>query len=330
MATRSLGPATRDAYGEALLELGAAHADVVVLDADLSKSTRTAAFGEAYPDRFINCGIAEANAVSIAVGLAAGGMVPFVSSFAVFLMTKSLDQLRMGVAYSQHNVKIVTTHSGISVGEDGPSQQSIEDLALALSLPGVAVLAPCDARSAKALVLQAYEHRGPVYMRTGRARAPRIYVDEEDFVVGGWNWVGDGRDVAILANGMMVAEALEARSLLAELGISAAVIDAYSLRPFDRVMLDRAIGLGAIVTAEEHLLDGGLASVVCRAVCHSTPVPVESVGLNTYAESGTPEALFDRYQLSARAIVSSARTAIARKPACRLVSVVGNGAYFPS
>ena len=209
MSTLTLGPATRDAYGEALLELGAAHQDVVVVDADLSKSTRTARFGETYPDRFINVGIAEANAVSIAVGLAAGGLVPYVSSFAVFLMSKAFDQLRMGVAYSEHNVKIVTSHAGISVGEDGPSQQSVEDLGLALALPGVAVLAPSDAASAKALIKLAYEHHGPVYIRTGRAPAPIIYPDQGDFTIGGWHWLEDGCDVAIIANGMLVGEATD-------------------------------------------------------------------------------------------------------------------------
>lgn len=326
MSGLKLGAATRDAYGETLLDLGRAHPDIVVVDADLSKSTKTCRFGEAFPERFFNVGIAEANAVSIACGLAAGGLVPFVSSFAVFLMTKGLDQLRMGVAYSQHNVKIVTSHGGISVGEDGPSQQSIEDLALALSLPQIAVLVPADAWATQALVRQAYHHPGAVYIRTGRPKAPLIHQAETRFKIGGWHWVADGSDVAIVACGLLVAEALAAREKLALEGIRAAVVDAYSLRPYDAEVLDRAIGLGALVTAEEHLLDGGLAGLVCRAVCQRRPVPVETVGINnTYAESGKQEELFERYGLSAGAIVAAARRAVARKPAPLKIPVGRNG-----
>ncbi|HEX4604563.1 MAG TPA: transketolase C-terminal domain-containing protein [Candidatus Angelobacter sp.] len=310
-----MGVATREAYGQALVELGKANPNVVVLDADLAKSTFSAKFQEVYPDRFFTVGIAEADMVSIAAGLALAGKLPFASSFAVFLCDKGMDQLRVGAAYPHANAKYVGSHGGISIGEDGPSQQSVEDYALMCALPGFIVLSPSDEFCARALVHRMAEHEGPAYMRTGRPKTAIIYGPEETFEIGKAKQHGDGRDVAIIACGLEVSYSLEAQAQLAGEGINARVIDMHTIKPIDEATIAKvAEECGAIVCAEEHLLDGGMGSQVARAVGKSRPVPMEFVGIeNTYAESATPEQLMEKYGLTAPFIVKAVKAVLKRK-----------------
>lgn len=315
MRERKLGAATRDAYGKALVELGKANPNIVVLDGDLSKSTKTELFGKAFPDRFFNVGIAEANLVGIASGLAASGKIPFVSSFACFVMCKGYDQLRMSVAFSELNVKIVASHGGISVGEDGASQQSIEDLALATSLPHFVVMVPADEVATSALIPQVANHTGPVYVRTCRPKAPIIYGNGATFKIGKGNQLREGKDAAIFAAGLLVFEALLASDQLTEQGIQVSVIDLHTIKPIDRDLIVReAKRTGAIVTCEEHQIYGGLGSAVSEVVAQEFPVPMEFIAIrDTYAESGTGEELLDRYGLTAPHIVKAAGRVVTRK-----------------
>lgn len=315
MFEKKLGAATRDAYGRALVELGKEMPDVVVLDADLSKSTRTELFGKAFPDRFIDIGIQEANLVGIASGLASCGKIPFISSFACFLMCKGYEQLRMGVAFSELNVKVVTSHGGISVGEDGASQQSVEDFALACMLPGFVVMVPADEFATTALVKQAAIHKGPVYIRTGRPKVPLVYDAKASFQIGRGCLLREGKDVTIVATGLLVAEALGAAESLKEKGVEAAVVDIHTLKPLDsELLLGQARKTGCFVVAEEHLIWGGLGSAVSQLVSQNFPLPVEFVGLrDTYAESGSPNELFEKYGLTSRHIADAAGKAISRK-----------------
>jgi transketolase len=310
-----MGIATREAYGQALVELGKANPNVVVLDADLAKSTFSVKFQKEFPERFFTVGIAEANMVSIASGLALAGKLPFASSFAVFLCDKGYDQLRMCVAYPRVNAKYVGSHGGISIGEDGPSQQAVEDYALMCALAGFVVLSPSDEFCARALVHRMAEHDGPVYMRTGRPKAPIIYGPSDKFEIGKAKQHGAGRDVAIIACGMEVGYALQAQAQLADEGINARVLDMHTIKPVDEAAVARAAEeCGAIVTAEEHLLDGGLGSQVARAVGKSRPVPMEFVGIdNTYAESATPDQLMEKYGLTAPYIVKAVKAVLKRK-----------------
>ncbi|MBI4353201.1 MAG: transketolase family protein [Candidatus Omnitrophica bacterium] len=310
-----MGAATRDAYGKALVELGKENPDIVVLDADLSKSTRTDVFGKAFPDRFIDIGIQEANLVGIAAGLASCGKIPFISSFACFLMCKGYEQLRVGVAFSHQNVKVVTSHGGISVGEDGASQQAVEDFALACTLAGFTVIVPADEFAAKALIRQAAFYKGPVYVRTGRSKAPLVHDGQTSFEIGKGIRLRQGKDVTLIAAGLMVFEALEAAEMLKEKKIEAAVVDMHTLKPLDqKLLLEEARRTGAFVTAEEHLIWGGLGSAVSQCVSQDFPVPIEFVGLNdTYAESGSPEELFEKYGLTSKHIAQAAERAVSRK-----------------
>ncbi|MBI2683073.1 MAG: transketolase family protein [Acidobacteriales bacterium] len=310
-----MGMATREAYGQALAELGRSNPNVVALDADLMKSTFAAKFAKEFPDRFWSTGIAEANMVSIACGLAMCGKIPFASSFAVFIMDKGYDQLRVGAAYPKVNAKFVGSHSGISIGEDGPSQMSVEDLALACGLAGFVVLAPSDEFCTRALVHRMAEHIGPCYMRTGRPKTAILYGPEDTFEIGKAKVHGDGRDLAIIACGNEVAYALQAQAELEEEGIHARVLDMHTIKPIDEAAIAAAAKeCGAIVTAEEHLLDGGLGSQVARAVTRSTPVPMEFVGIqNTYAESATPDQLMEKYGLTTPYIVKAAKAVLKRK-----------------
>ena len=312
-----LGPATRDAYGDALCELGGEDPRIVALDADLSKSTKSGKFGKKYPDRDWNIGVQEMNMVGMACGLASTGRIPFISSFAVFIMTKGFDQLRMNAAYARANLKVVGSHGGVSIGEDGPSQMGIEDVALACLLPGFTVSVPADAVSAKAITRLAADHDGPVYIRTGRPKAPIIYRDGERFTFGKAKVHGAGGDVCIVANGLLVAEALKAADLLREEGLEATVLDMHTVKPLDEETLLRAAQeCGAVVAAEEHLVHGALGSAVAQCLARRHPVPVEFVGLeDTYAESATPQQLLDRYRLTHRFIADAARRAAARKTA---------------
>jgi transketolase len=310
-----MGAATREAYGQALLELGRQNPDIVALDADLAKSTFSATFGSQFPDRFYTVGIAEANMVGIAGGLALSGKIPFASSFAVFLTNKGYDQLRMSIAYPHVNAKFVGSHGGISIGEDGPSQQCVEDYALMCALPGFVVLVPADEHAARALVRRMAEHVGPCYMRTGRPKAPILYSAEDNFEIGKAKVHGEGHDVAIIACGLEVGYALQAQVQLEEQGVAARVIDMHTLKPLDEAAIAQAASqCGAIVTAEEHVLDGGLGARVAAAVAHSHPVPMEFVGIqNTYAESGAPDQLMEKYGLTAPHIVAAVQRVLKRK-----------------
>ena len=311
------GAATREAYGAALAELGKKNPNIVVLDADLAKSTFSAKFQEQFPDRFFTCGIAEANMIGIAGGLALSGKVPFASSFAVFLCDKGYDQLRMSIAYPHVNAKFCGSHGGISIGEDGPSQQSVEDLALMCALPGFTVLVPSDEFCARALVHRMAEHVGPCYMRTGRPKAPLIYGAGDKFEIGRAKVHGSGPNeaAAIIACGMEVAYALQAQAQLEEENIVTRVIDMHTLKPLDDAAVAQAAReCGAIVTAEEHVLEGGLGAQVARAVAASHPVPMEFVGIrNTYAESGTPDQLMEKYGLTPPHIANAVRAVLRRK-----------------
>jgi len=312
---KRLGLATRDAYGQALLELGRRNPNIVVLDADLATSTRTGLFAKEFPDRFFNVGIAEANMVGMAGGLAASGMLPFISSFACFVTCKGYDQLRMAIAYPHLNVKIVASHGGISVGEDGASQQSIEDIALMSSLPGFVVMVPADEHATRALVKAAVAHDGPVYIRTGRPRAPIVHTPETPFEIGKGVVLRQGRDLTIAANGFLVCGALAAAEALATRGVEAAVVDLHTVKPIDAPLLaDQAAKTGAFVVAEEHQLWGGLGSTVARALAQVKPVPIEYVAIqDTYAESGKPEDLMEKYGLTAQHIVHAAERVLKRK-----------------
>jgi transketolase len=288
---------------------------VVVLDADLSKSTFTAEFGHEFPDRFFECGIAEANMVAIGAGLAAAGKIPFASSFSVFLLNKGFEQLRVTAAYPNVNLKIVGTHSGISIGEDGPSQMSIEDLSLACSLPGFTVISPADEVSMMALVKRAAETYGPMFIRAGRLKAPVIYGPDQEFAIGKSIQLIDGADVTLIATGLMVAECIRAAETLETEGLFARVIDMHTIKPLDRNAITRAAEqTGALVVAEEHLLDSGLGVRVAQVVSETHPAVMEFVGINnTYAESATPDQLLDKYGLRAVNVAAAARTVIARK-----------------
>lgn len=310
-----LGMATREAFGKALVEMGASNPDVVVLDADLSKSTYTAEFGKKYPDRFFECGIAEANMVAIGAGLASSGKIPFVSSFSVFVLNKGFEQLRVTAAFPQVNLKAVGTHSGISIGEDGPSQMSIEDISLACSLAGFTVMCPADEVAMMKLVKAAAAFHGPLFIRAGRAKAPVIYAPDQEFTIGKAIQLIDGKDVTLIATGLLVAESIRAAEALDAEGISARVIDIHTIKPLDHQMIARAAQeTGAIVVAEEHLVDSGLGVRVAQAVAASHPAPIEFIGIdNTYAESGPPDALLDKYGLRAANVAEAARRALKRK-----------------
>lgn len=311
------GKATRDAYGEALRDLGRDHPEIVVLDADLAKSTKSATFGEAFPERFFNVGIQEANLVGMAGGMASCGKVPFISSFAAFVILKGFDQLRMAVSYPKLNVKVIGSHGGISIGEDGASQQSVEDVALACALPDFVVVVPSDEHQMRAVVRAAFEHNGPVYIRSGRPKAPLVYDAPPQFEFGRASKLRDGADLTIIANGLMVASALVAAERLAQDGIEARVLDMACVKPLDEdAVRSAAEDTGAIVVAEEHLVHGGLGARTAQVVATSHPVPMEFVGLNdTYAESGDPAALMEKYGLTWKEVDAAARRVVSRRGA---------------
>src|SRR5258706_1122118 len=310
-----LGPATREAFGKALVELGHSNPNVVALDADLSKSTYTAEFGKQFPDRFVECGIAEMNMVGIGAGLASAGKIPFVSSFSVFLLNKGFEQLRVTAAFPNVNLKAVGTHSGISIGEDGPAQMSIEDISLACSLPGFVVMCPADEVSMIKLVHAAAEHVGPLFIRAGRAKAPVVYGPDQEFAIGKAIQLTEGNDVTLIATALLVAESIRSAETLEAEGIAARVIDMHTIKPLDREAIERsARETGALVVSEEHLVDGGLGVRLAQVVAETYPAAMEFVGIhNTYAESGPPEALLDKYGLIARDVAAAARRVVQRK-----------------
>ena len=303
--------ATRQSYGEALKELGALHDDVVVLDADLANATKTEIFKKAFPDRHYDCGIAESDMMCVAAGLAATGLVPFASSFAMFAAGRAFEQVRNSIGYPHLNVKIGATHGGISVGEDGASHQCCEDFALMRSIPGMVVMSPADDVEAKAMVKAAYEHDGPVYMRFSRYGASVIHdPDSFTFEIGKGEVLREGTDVDLIANGLLVAEALEAANLLAEQGISARVIDMATIKPLDEeLVLKVAKECGRIVTCEEHSVIGGLGEAVCAVIAqHGLACPVERIGVNDeFGHSGPAGALLEQFGLCAGHIAQAAK-----------------------
>jgi transketolase len=305
----------REAYGETLVELGRENPDIVVLDADLSRSTMTLLFAEKFPGRFFDCGIAEQNMVSIAAGLAASGKIPFASTFAVFVPGRCFDQIRMSIAQPGLNVKLVVTHSGISVGEDGISHQSIEDLSLVGSFPGFTVIIPADAIETAQVIRAASAHLGPFYIRLCRPKLPLVYDQSYRFVLGKALMMKSGRDATVIAIGSMVKAALEAAENLGREGIDCRILNMPTLKPIDEgAIVQAAAETGAVVTAEEHLEHGGLGSAVARIVARHKPVPMEFVAIkDTYAQSGKPAELLERYGLTAKDIQRSVRSAIKRK-----------------
>ncbi len=305
----------REAYGKALLELGMENPDVVALDADLSRSTMTRFFAREFPDRFFDCGIAEQNMISIAAGLAASGKIPFASTFAVFVPGRCFDQIRMSIAQPQLNVKLVTTHGGISVGEDGTSHQSIEDLALIGSLPGFTVIVPADAIETTEAVKAAAASYGPFYIRLCRPKVPLVYAEDYRFNLGRAVTMRRGGDATIIAIGLMVKAALDAAKNLEREGIYCRVLNMSTLKPIDEAAITQAAAeTGAIVTAEEHLEHGGLGSEVARVVAQHRPVPMELVAIkDTYAKSGKPAELLERYGLTAKDIERAVKSVVARK-----------------
>ncbi len=304
----------REIYGQTLVELGRENPDIVVLDADLSKSTMTQLFAKEFPERFFNCGIAEQNMVSIAAGLAASGKIPFASTFAVFIPGRCFDQVRMSVVQSQLSVKLVVTHGGITVGEDGTSHQAIEDLSLACSLPGLNVVVPADGIETAQAVKKAAVTSGPFYIRLCRPKAPLVHDQSYRFNLGKAVTLCEGQDATIMAIGLMVAPALEAADKLKQDGINCTVLNMSTLKPIDEAAIIKASAeTGAIVTAEEHLEHGALGSMVAQVVAKNQPVPMEFVAIkDTYAQSGKPAELLERYGLTAKDIEQAVRRVIAR------------------
>ena len=301
--------ATRDGYGQGLVDLGAQYDNVVVLDADLAGSTKTGMFLKAYPDRHFNCGIAEGDMMCVAAGMAATGLVPFASSFAMFAAGRAFEQIRNSIGYPGLNVKIGATHGGISVGEDGASHQCCEDFALMRSIPGMVVISPADAVEAAAAVKAAYLHQGPVYLRFGRLAVPVFHEEGFEFKIGKGEIMRDGTDVAIIANGLMVYEAVQAGEKLAELGINAMIINMSTIKPLDEeLVLAAASKCGRIITCEEHSVIGGLGEAVCSLLSEKLPTPVKRIGVqDVFGESGPANALLKAYGLSAENIVEVAK-----------------------
>ena len=301
--------ATRDSYGAALVELGAQCDDLVVLDADLAGATKTSVFQKAYPNRHYDFGIAEANMVSAAAGMSTAGLVPFASSFAMFAAGRVFEQVRNSIGYPHLNVKIGATHGGISVGEDGASHQCCEDFALMRSIPGMTVICPADDVEAKAAVKAAYEHKGPVYLRFGRLAVPVFHSEDYKFQIGKGEVVKDGTDVAIIANGLLVYEAIVAAEELAKDGINAMVINMATIKPLDEeLVLSAAHKCGKVITCEEHSIIGGLGEAVCAVLSEKLPTPVKRIGVNDeFGHSGPAAALLKQFGLSAEHIVEVAK-----------------------
>ena len=307
--------ATRDAYGKALVELGEKNPNVLVLDADLAAATKTGAFKKAFPERFFDTGIAEGNMMGVAAGLATTGYTVFASSFAMFSAGRAFEQVRNTIAYPHLNVKIGATHAGISVGEDGASHQCCEDIALMRSIPGMVILNPADDIEARAAVLAAAEHDGPVYMRFGRLAVPRLFDEDYKFEIGKAVTLKEGSDVTIIATGLMVNEAIEAAKTLEAEGISVELINMHTIKPLDKeAVIKAAKKTGCIVTAEEHNVIGGLGDAVCDAVCEEYPVPVVKLGVeDTFGKSGPAVELLHIFGLDADNIVKKAKIAISKK-----------------
>ncbi len=307
--------ATRDAYGKALVELGETDKKIIVLDADLAAATKTGIFKKAHPEKFVDCGIAEGNMMGVAAGLATAGYTVFASSFAMFAAGRAFEQVRNSIGYPHLNVKIGATHAGISVGEDGASHQCCEDIGLMRTIPGMVILNPADDIEARACVLAAAEHDGPVYMRFGRLAVPRVFDETYKFKIGKGSVLKDGTDVTIIATGLMVNEALIAAERLSGEGVSARVVNMCTIKPIDReIIVDSAKKTGVIVTAEEHNIIGGLGSAVAEVVCETVPVPVIRVGVNDrFGKSGPAVQLLHEFGLDADNIAAKAKEALSLK-----------------
>lgn len=306
--------ATRQAYGEVLVELGHEMENLVVMDADLSKSTMTAEFGKVFPERFINMGIAEQNLYGAATGMAISGKVVCASTFAMFATGRAFEIVRNSIGYTRANVKICATHAGITVGEDGASHQTFEDMALMRTIPGMTVVNPCDCVSAKKLIRQAVAMDGPVYVRLGRAPVPNFYQEDDDIQLGKGKCIREGKDLTVIATGIMVSEAMMAAEKLQEEGLDVRVVDINTIKPIDRdIIVKAAKETGRIVTAEEHSVIGGLGSAVAEVVVRECPVAMEMVGqLDTFGESGKPDQLKEKYGMDAEAVIRACRKIMER------------------
>lgn len=307
--------ATRDAYGEVLAELGETNKDVVVLDADLSGSTKTAIFAKKFPERFFNMGIAEQDMMGTAAGLASSGKIPFASTFAIFATGRAWEQVRQSIAYPKLNVKIVATHAGITVGEDGASHQSVEDIAVMRVIPNMTVIVPADGVETKKVIREIIKYKGPVYVRLSRGKSPVVLDDSYSFEIGKGSVLKDGKDVSIIACGVMVSKALQAAEMLEKEGVSTRVINISSIKPIDSDLIIRAAKeTGCIVTAEEHSIIGGLGGAVTEVVAENYPVPVKRIGIeDKFGTSGDADKLMECYGLTHDNIARAARDVIKRK-----------------
>lgn len=301
--------ATREGYGKALVELGRINENVVALDADLAASTKTGVFKKAFPDRHFNCGIAESNMICVAAGMSTMGLVPFVSSFAMFAAGRAFEQIRNTVGYPRLNVKICASHGGISVGDDGASHQCCEDFALMRVIPGMVVMSPADEVEARKMTKAAYDFNGPVYIRFGRSAVPVYHDENYNFEIGKGELVRDGKDIAIIANGLLVAESINAAEILAQEGIFARVINMATIKPLDEeIVLKAAKECKKIITVEEHSIIGGLGEAVCSVLSEKYPVPVKRIGINdVFGHSGTAGELLKQFGLSAENIVNQVK-----------------------
>ena len=306
---------TREACGNTLVELGKKNKDVVVLSADLAGSTKATEFAKEFPDRFFNMGVAEANMMNTAAGLAAAGKIPFACTFAIFASGRPWEQIRNTIAYANLNVKIIATHGGISVGPDGASHQAIEDIALMRIIPNMTVLVPADALETPKAIMAAAKLKGPVYIRLARAKLPLVTRPEQPFQIGQANVLREGKDVTIICCGYMVAPSLEAAETLKKNGLDAAVVNLHTIKPIDReTIVGQARRTGAIVTAEEHLVHGGLGSAVAEVLAKNHPTPIEMIGLqDRFGQSGKPAELFKEYHLTPEDIVRAAKKVSSRK-----------------
>lgn len=304
--------ATREAYGNAITELGEINKDIVVLDADLAKATKTEIFKKAFPDRFFDMGIAEADMMGTAAGLATCGKIPFVSSFAVFAVGRAFDQIRNSVAYPNLNVKIAATHAGITVGEDGATHQSIEDMAMMRALPNMVIINPCDEVETKWAINEAVRHKGPVYIRLGRSKVPDIYGGTDNFEFGKGKTIIEGTDVTVIATGIMVSEAIKAHDILKNEGISVRIIDMHTIKPIDeKIIIKAAKETKGIVTAEEHSIIGGLGGAVCEVISENYPTKVLRVGVeDKFGKSGKASELLSYYGLTAEKIIQKVKEII--------------------
>ncbi len=307
--------ATREAYGKALAEFGAIYENLVVLDADLAAATKTATFKKAFPERHFDCGIAENNMICVATGMSLCGKIPFASTFAMFAAGRSFEQIRNSIGYPHNNVKIGATHAGITVGEDGATHQCCEDIALMRTIPGMTILNPADAVEARLAVKAAIEFQGPVYLRFGRMAVPVLFGDDYKFEIGKGVKMADGSDVALIATGIEVEQALAAREILAADGISASVVNISTIKPLDEALvIAEAAKCGAVVTCEEHTVIGGLGGAVCECLAEKKPTPVLRVGIqDEFGRSGPAKELLSYYHLDAAAIAEKAKAAIALK-----------------